>query len=104
MAERGVAGDAEVGYLEIGAGRLYETMVFRATGERCTRPDCDCGQPEWSGSELDMDGYNLRGAAQRGHYAMCETWALRTVDRPLTAEEVIVATGGSLKPDLTEIK
>jgi len=30
-------------------------------------------QAEWS--ELDADGYNLRGDAQRGHLAMCEKWA-----------------------------
>ena len=61
----------EVGYVEIGAGRKYETLVFRATGERCDRDECRCGHPEWSGSELDSDGYNERGDAQRGHYAMC---------------------------------
>ncbi len=62
---------------QIGVGRLYETFVFRATGERCSRPECMCDQPEWTGGELDLEGYNLRGDAQRGHYAMCEKWALR---------------------------
>lgn len=66
-----------VGYLEIGAGRKYETMVFRAIpDERCDRDECHCGQPEiadWG--EIDSDGYNDRGDAQRGHYAMCERWA-----------------------------
>lgn len=68
----------KVGYIEIGAGRLYETMVFPIGDERCAAPDCDCGMPvvqEWG--ELDSDGYNLRGDAQRGHLAMCETWAAR---------------------------
>lgn len=63
----------KVGFVEIGAGRKYETMVFRTTGERCELPECNCGMPvitEWS--ELDSDGYNERGDAQRGHYAMCE--------------------------------
>lgn len=64
------------GFMEIGSGRKYETNVFRIGEERCTTEDCDCGQPlvaDWS--ELDSDGYNLRGDAQRGHYAMCEKWA-----------------------------
>ena len=70
----------EVGFLEIGSGRKYETMVFRATGKRCERDECRCGQPEWSGSELDSDGYNERGDAQRGHYAMCDKWATIPAD------------------------
>ena len=67
----------KVGYVEVGSGRKYETMVFRATGKRCDADECHCQQPEWSGSELDTDGYNERGDAQRGHYAMCEKWASR---------------------------
>jgi len=65
----------DVGYVEIGAGRKYETYVFRATGERCDRDECHCGQPEWEGSEIDSQGYNERGDAQRGHYAMCRKWS-----------------------------
>ena len=65
----------KVGFIEIGSGRKYETMVFRATGARCTADECDCGMPFWEGGELDTDGYNERGDAQRGHYAMCEKWA-----------------------------
>ena len=67
----------EVGWVEIGAGRKYETYVFRATGERCKAPDCGCGLPEWTGSEIDSEGYNERGDAQRGHVAMCEKWSRR---------------------------
>ncbi len=70
----------KVGFIEIGCGRLYETMVFRTSGERCSLPECDCEQPvvsDWS--ELDSDGYNLRGDAQRGHYAMCEKVAALAV-------------------------
>lgn len=81
---RGDAGRADflnkVGFIEIGLGRKYETMVFRATGERCTRPDCGCGLPELEGSELDTEGYNERGAAQHGHYEMCEKWAAITAE------------------------
>jgi hypothetical protein len=66
----------DVGFVEIGAGRTYETMVFRTSDERCDEDDCHCGQPrvaEWG--ELDSDAYNERGDAQRGHYAMCDKWA-----------------------------
>lgn len=74
-----------VGYLEIGLGRKYETMVFRA-GKECATPDCGCGLPcpsDWS--ELDMAGYADAGAATRGHYAMCEKWAARTEAEVATA-------------------
>lgn len=66
----------KIGYEQIGAGRTYETMVFPVSGNRCTAEDCACEMPvvsDWS--ELDSDGYNVRGDAHRGHYAMCEKWA-----------------------------
>lgn len=59
---------------EIGAGRLYETMVFEFKG-RCEREYCNCSLPEIIPKELDMDGYNRRGDAQRGHLAMCLKYA-----------------------------
>ena len=74
-----------VGWVEIGADRTYETMVLRATGKRCENADCGCGLPEWGGPELDFDGYNDRGAAQRGHYAMCERWAAAAASEGDTA-------------------
>ena len=63
------------GYEEVGCGRKYETMVFRA-GKPCADPKCGCGLPtptEWN--ELAGDGYNDAGAATRGHMAMCMKWA-----------------------------
>lgn len=71
----------KVGFVEVGFGRKFETMVFRATDERCTEAECECEMPivrDWS--ELDSDGYNLRGDAQRGHYAMCERWAAKPAE------------------------
>jgi hypothetical protein len=59
------------GYMEIGAGRIYETMVFRA--ERA--PDGCCPWRMVSGADIDADGYNDAGDAYRGHFAMCEKWA-----------------------------
>lgn len=51
---------------EIGCGRFYETMVFRA-GEPCKAEGCACGLPTISGSEIDSDGYQTTGEAHEGH-------------------------------------
>jgi hypothetical protein len=59
---------------EIGYGRTYETMVFKA-GKRCEAPGCNCGLPAISGSELDFRGYNDPGAATIGHMELCEKWS-----------------------------
>lgn len=74
----------KIGFADVGYGRKYETMVFPVGDTRCTADDCDCGMPEvTSWSELDADGYNLRGDAQRGHYAMCEKWSrVADLERP----------------------
>lgn len=92
LADRGDAARADfknkIGYIEIGSGRKYETMVFRLSDERCTAEGCECGMPvvhEWG--EIDSDGYNLRGDAQRGHYAMCERWAARPEGSPAIWDE-----------------
>jgi hypothetical protein len=42
---------------DIGFGRKYETMVFKA------------------GDELDMCGYNTAGDAARGHLSLCVKWS-----------------------------
>lgn len=63
---------------EVGAGRLYETMVFRTTGQVCHDPECNCGGPvieDWM--ELEANGYNLRGDATEGHMEMCRRWAAK---------------------------
>jgi hypothetical protein len=59
---------------DVGLGRKYETMVFKA-GDPCRAPGCMCGIPYISGGELEMKGYNAAGDATRGHVAMCERWA-----------------------------
>jgi hypothetical protein len=69
----------KVGFEDIGAGRKYETMVFRLGTERCSVASCACGMPQPSSwNELDGDGYNNAGDARRGHMAMCERWADKT--------------------------
>jgi hypothetical protein len=71
---RGDAREADymrkIGYEEIGAGRIYETMVFKATRSQ----DACCPWRMESGTELDFDGYNDPGKARLGHLAMCEKW------------------------------
>lgn len=59
------------GYVEIGAGRKYETMVFKAQKSKAL---C-CVWEQESGSELDFEGYNDAGMAAAGHLAMCKKWA-----------------------------
>ena len=77
----------KVGFIEIGSGRKYETMVFRVDKERCDEEGCECeGQPriaEWG--ELDSDAYNDARSARDGHMAMCAKWA--RID-PADAERV----------------
>lgn len=64
----------KVGFCEIGYGRTYETMVFRA-GAPCAAPGCGCGLPAIDGEEQDMRGYTDAGAATAGHMALCMAWA-----------------------------
>ena len=59
---------------DIGAGRKYETMVFRA-GPPCKAEKCNCGQPAISGSNLDFAEYNTARAATSGHIGLCRKWA-----------------------------
>lgn len=66
-------------YAEIGCDRLYETLMFRLGTEKCSEPHCNCGLPipsDWG--EIDGDGYNDAGAANRGHLALCKKYARRT--------------------------
>lgn len=58
------------GYMEIGADRKYETMVFKA---KKSEDDC-CPYRQISGENLDMEGYNDPGEAYLGHLKMCEKY------------------------------
>jgi hypothetical protein len=65
----------KIGYEEIGFGRKYETMVFRA-GNPCTNVDCNCGMPELAdASQLDTREYNSAGEATAGHIELCHKWS-----------------------------
>jgi len=57
---------------EIGIGRLFETMVFRVTGDREGDEGCGCGEVDFG--ELDFEGYNTAGEAQTGHERMVEKY------------------------------
>lgn len=61
------------GFEEIGHGRKYETMVFRA-GAPCTSPDCRCGIPTHDGQDLDFCAYNNANEATKGHMRLCKKW------------------------------
>ena len=76
--ERRASWMQQVGYEEIGHGRMYETMVFRA-GAPCGG-DCGCGVPTIDGTSLDFRGYNNAGDATAGHMALCEAWAANTLN------------------------
>lgn len=69
----------KVGFQEIGCGRTYETMIFKAD-EQCTRPDCNCGLPEIDGSELWFKGYTSAGDASAGHMEGCIRAAMTNFD------------------------
>jgi len=61
----------KVGYEEIGSGRTYETMVFKAIKQNsiCCPYEILCSE------QLDFEGYNSAEEATKGHYKMCKKWA-----------------------------
>jgi len=60
----------------VGCDRFYETMVFPLGKRRC---ECGCGARKVSDfSELDFEGYQKAGEADKGHEAMVRKWAKTT--------------------------
>ena len=59
------------GYEEIGLGRIYETMVFKAEKSKI---DC-CPYEINSGSEVDFGSYNTPEEAFKGHMKLCKKWS-----------------------------
>ena len=59
------------GFEEIGCGRKYETMVFKA---KKSKVKC-CLYSVSEYCELDSNGYNDAGDAYKGHIKMCNKWA-----------------------------
>lgn len=58
------------GFEELGFGRTYETMVFKAVKDK--HACCPFSQ---SGSDLDMEGYKDADSAYKGHLKMCAKWS-----------------------------
>lgn len=60
----------------IGFDRLYETMVFRWSGQRCTNPECKCGGlPEpISWESIEMRPANTRDECIANHNALVAEW------------------------------
>lgn len=74
----------KIGFEEIGYGRKYETMVFKAAKD-VEHPCCP-----WkieSGRELDFGGYNKPEDAYAGHLSMCEKVARGEIDDQQNGED-----------------
>ena len=64
----------QVGYSPSGDA-WFETMVFRADGERCDDPDCKCGMPlPKSYTELACKRHANAGEATLRHLEWCAEW------------------------------
>lgn len=59
------------GYEELGYGRTFETMVFKAIKSK----DKCCPYKMLSGTEVDMDGYKTAADAFEGHLKLCKKWS-----------------------------
>lgn len=57
---------------EIGVGRKYETMVFKA---KKSKDKCCSYEAIIAGGEIDIKGYNKSEDAYKGHLKMCNKYA-----------------------------
>lgn len=65
----------EFGFEDIGFDRKFETMVFKAERVKDqTKKDC-CEYRMATAENVDFQGYNLSGEAERGHLKMCLKWS-----------------------------
>lgn len=63
----------EDGFVNIGAGRKYESFVFETGEGQC---DCGCGMPEVENYlEIDSLPANTAAECQQNHMKLCEKWA-----------------------------
>ena len=60
------------GYEEIGIGRKYETMVFKAIKNK---NKCGCKYIMKSAENVDFKGYNNPEEAYKGHLKLCNKWS-----------------------------
>jgi len=63
----------EFGFIEIGGGRTYETMVFKA--KKSSHKCCPYEASDYS--EIDSAGYNDAGDAYSGHLKLCQKWGAK---------------------------
>lgn len=61
------------GWEEIGMGRTYETMVFKA--EKSNEKNSCCPYRIASGSYVDFRGYKTSEDAYQGHLELCEEYS-----------------------------
>lgn len=66
------------GYEEIGFGRTYETMVFKAGRDK--ENSC-CPWTMQTPTDQDMRGYNTATDAYKGHLKLCEKWSKPSVSK-----------------------
>lgn len=62
---------AKIGFDDIGCGRKYETMVFKA---KKSKQKC-CPWEQVDGSSLDFASYNSPEDARKGHMKLCKKWS-----------------------------
>jgi hypothetical protein len=62
----------KIGFEELGANRLYETMVFKSAPSQE-----DCCPFELVSGEVDSGGYTTAGEAYLGHMGLCRKWSKR---------------------------
>lgn len=65
---------------ELGYGRLYETMVFKAIRAPANERQC-CPWRHESGENIDFEGYNDAALANAGHEEMVAKWADMTPEK-----------------------
>ena len=65
------------GYEEVGAGRKFETMVFKID-KFCNAKGCNCGMPIIVPSELDAVPANTAKEATKAHYKLCKKWSKKS--------------------------
>lgn len=70
----------KIGFEEIGLGRQYETMVFRAIRQKGKEAQC-CPWLQSSGSDVDFAGYNDPVSAFKGHLRLCTKWSKKCPTR-----------------------
>lgn len=72
-------------FQQLGIGRLYETMVFKANKEKESDAQC-CPYTINVSEEVDFDGYNDPVSAYKGHLKLCRKWAKKwTTTTKITA-------------------